>query len=342
MRTPIFKILFALTALVVASCEEWNVQMDTQVLRDGSCVRTIRTDNDGCLITDEGWDVLETKDSVRDFPKDKIRAVAISRKFDKVEDMNGFPALHIFGKPLKSESTLDRKFKWFYTDYTFTETFQGWQDSFSIPVTDYMSQDEASFWFTGYPELPKGITGKELDYLADISCNAEHWAFDVVWDIYFKAIARYYDQIDNPPVDCETFLSMRDSVMKSSYEEDLDFWGGRGNNALKYLDRFFKTKVFTETDFPEDDTYSDALWYQSVGLGCLKISYTLNMPGKVIDAGRGQVEDGVIKYSFGGDYLTVGDYTFTATSRAVNVWAFLLSGLVILVAAGSFFIGKKN
>ena len=93
MRTPIFKILFALTALALASCEEWNVRMDTQVMRDGSCVRTVKTDNDGCLAEDEGWVVLETKDSVRDFTEDKIKAVTISRKFDKVEDMNGFPAL---------------------------------------------------------------------------------------------------------------------------------------------------------------------------------------------------------------------------------------------------------
>ena len=340
MRTPVFKILFALTALALASCDEWNVRMDTQVMRDGSCIRTVTTDDDGCLTEDEGWEVLATKDSV-DFFKNKIQGVTVSRKFDRVEDMNGSPALQIFGRPLKSEATLDRKFKWFYTDYTFTETFRGWEDSFNIPITDYMSQDEASFWFTGYPELPKGITGKELDYVADISSNAEHWAFDVVWDIYFRSIAEYYGQIKNPPVDRETFLSMRDSVMKSAYEEELDFWGGTGdNNALKYLDRFFNTKVFTETDIPEAESYGEALWYQSVGLGCLTASYTLKMPGKVIDAGRGQVENGVIQYGFGGDYLTVGDYTFTATSRAVNVWAFLLSGLILIIAVGSFFIKR--
>ena len=339
MRTPIFKIIFALTALALASCDEWDVQMDTQVMRDGSCVRTVTTDDDGCLTEDEGWDVLETKDSV-DVLRNKVQGVTVSRKFERVEDMNGSPALQIFGRPLKSEATLDRKFKWFYTDYTFTETFLGWEDSFKIPVTDYMSKDEASFWFTGYPELPKGITGKELEYLSDMSCNAEHWFFDVTWDIYFRSIAEYYDQIKNPPVDRETFLSMRDSVMKSAYKEELNFFGDGDSDALKYLDRFFKTKVFTETDIPEAESYGVSLWYQSVGLGCLKASYTLKLPGKVIDAGRGQIEDGVIQYRFGGDYLTVGDYAFTATSRVVNVWAFLLSGLILVIAVGSFFIKR--
>ena len=69
MRTPVFKILFALTALALASCDEWNVRMDTQVMRDGSCIRTVTTDDDGCLTEDEGWEVLATKDSVDFFKK---------------------------------------------------------------------------------------------------------------------------------------------------------------------------------------------------------------------------------------------------------------------------------
>ena len=72
----------------------------------------------------------------------------------------------------------------------------------------------------------------------------------------------------------------------------------------------------------------------------LEAPYILKMPGRVSDAGRGQIEDGVIKYRFEGSFLIPGDYTITASSRVVNVWAFLLSGLVVVIAVGSFFIKK--
>ena len=108
MRTTIFKFLFAITALAVVSCDEWNVEIDTQIMRDGSCVRTVKSDNNGCLTEDDGWTVVETKDSVRNFSNDKIQASVISRRFDRVEDMNGYPALQIYGKPVKSESLLSR------------------------------------------------------------------------------------------------------------------------------------------------------------------------------------------------------------------------------------------
>ena len=72
----------------------------------------------------------------------------------------------------------------------------------------------------------------------------------------------------------------------------------------------------------------------------LEGSYTLGMPGSIIDPGRGAVENGAVVYKFDGACLITGDYAFTATSRAANVWAFLLSGLILVVAVGSFFIKR--
>ena len=251
--------------------------------------------------------------------------------------MNGCPALHICGNPIRSDASLDRKFKWFYTEYTFTETFRGWNADLSIPVTDYVTQDEASFWYTGYQELPKGITGQELQYLQDISFKTDHWIYDVTWDVYFRTIDRFYDEI-NPPVDRKTFLSMRDSVMHEAWNQDVEFYE---NRELEFLDRFFKTDAFTKADYSDEIAdYGKNLWNQSLGLMNLEAPYILKMPGRVTDAGRGQIEDGVIKYRFEGSFLIPGDYTITASSRCVNVWAFIISGLVLAVAVGSFFIKR--
>ena len=55
MRVSISKILFAVTMLAMVSCDEWKVQMVTEVMRDGSCVRTVASDDRSCLTEDEGW-----------------------------------------------------------------------------------------------------------------------------------------------------------------------------------------------------------------------------------------------------------------------------------------------
>ncbi len=337
MRVSISKILFAVTMLAMVSCDEWKVQMITEVMRDGSCVRTVSSDDSSCLTEDKGWELVDKKGYVRKFSVDSLYNAVIRRSFKKVEDMDVCPALQLSGKPIRSNSSLDRKFKWFYTEYTFTETFKGWNADLSIPVTDYITRDEASFWYTGYPELPDGVTGQDLQYLQDISFNTDHWFYDMTWDIYFRTIDRFYDEI-NPPVDRKTFLSMRDSVMHEAWNQNVEFFE---NREIEFLDYFFKTDVFTKAGYGDEiSEYGRVLWNQSLGLMNLEAPYLLKMPGRVIDAGRGQVEDGVIKYRFEGSFLIPGDYTITASSRVVNVWAFLLSGLILVVAVGSFFIKR--
>ena len=64
------------------------------------------------------------------------------------------------------------------------------------------------------------------------------------------------------------------------------------------------------------------------------------MPGKVIDAGNGVVEDDVVHYKFSGERLIPHPYDVAITSRVTNVWAFVITVLVILLAIGCLFYRK--
>ena len=70
--------------------------------------------------------------------------------------------------------------------------------------------------------------------------------------------------------------------------------------------------------------------------------YDLVMPGTVTDAGMGEYDGRVIHYQLGGERLIPGAYTIAATSRVANVWAFVVTLLIILLAVGSWFYQKKR
>ena len=70
-------------------------------------------------------------------------------------------------------------------------------------------------------------------------------------------------------------------------------------------------------------------------------SYDLVMPGRVLNAGMGQYDGDMIHYRLGGDQMIPGDYTITATSRVTNIWAFIVTILVIILAIGSFCYRRK-
>jgi hypothetical protein len=64
------------------------------------------------------------------------------------------------------------------------------------------------------------------------------------------------------------------------------------------------------------------------------------MPGKVIDAGNGVVEDNVVHYKFSGERLIPHPYDITITSRVINIWAFVITALIILLAICGMFYRK--
>jgi hypothetical protein len=66
------------------------------------------------------------------------------------------------------------------------------------------------------------------------------------------------------------------------------------------------------------------------------------MPGKVIDAGDGKIEGDVVHYRFSGDRLIPHPYEVAITSRSTNVWAYVVTLLVILLAVGSFVYKRKK
>ena len=70
--------------------------------------------------------------------------------------------------------------------------------------------------------------------------------------------------------------------------------------------------------------------------------YDLVMPGSVTDAGMGEYDGRVIHYQLGGERLIPGAYTISATSRAANVWAFIVTLLVIVLAVGNWFYQRKR
>ncbi|MBO6030387.1 MAG: hypothetical protein J6Q22_02855, partial [Prevotella sp.] len=55
----------------------------------------------------------------------------------------------------------------------------------------------------------------------------------------------------------------------------------------------------------------------------------------------GVIEGNLIRYKFSGERLIPHPYVISATSRVTNVWAFIVTFLVILLAIGSFLYRRR-
>ena len=371
------KIIAAMTlVLIMASCKNKDDRMLTVINADGTCSReytfhstqqwlSIPPEEDYDSIVDKTWErswsVLGA-DSVRypvpltealldsmqaqdlSKPLGNMLMVHVKKDYKSVEEMSAqiyrVERSHLVKvEGIKASSQLEKHFKWFYTDYTFTETFAN-EDStlFPIPLSQFLSADTASFWFTGQPNLTRSLSGAEMKEMLDgIEKKVSQWSNANWFAEICKVISDHYDKVKNQPVSKERFISICDSlvmlpcVLNPKDSESVE------EGVFDLVHDVFQSDVYTE--FLR--SYEGGLG-QYGGLLSFGNNYDLVMPGRVLDAGMGEYDGEVIHYRLGGERMIPGDYTITATSRVTNVWAFIVTILVVLLAIGSFFYRRKS
>lgn len=378
MKTSRFYIIAAVLVLLITSCND-DSSMLTIINEDGTCSREMSfhpypqavmapvdqsIENDGlhfgsdwertwsvmgdstrhvCPITEAQWDSLQ-----KVFPNSYVRSHILmhtKRHFGSVAEMSDSltkVVKHLF----KATASLDKHFKWFYTDYVYTETYTltDMQQLFPIPLDRFVSADTASYWFTGQPNLAEDLTGSEQKELLDgIESQISKWMNANTFDyIYTYIVKRFWKDIKNPPVGRGQFLANKDSLLMSPAVANMKIFD-EPEQVAKILKDYYHTDAF-EPLFSEDRHWDRILDHQYMSLKYLmwmKPQLNLVMPGRVIDGGMGKVDGNVISYRFSGERLLPHDYIISASSRVTHVWAYIATILVIILAIGSFIYRKK-
>ena len=102
-----------------------------------------------------------------DKPVEDTILVVAERHYNTTEEMSADLPLMLADKPLTAKSSMKKSFRWFYSDYQFSEVYASCDSLFSIPITDYVEEDVASYWFTGKPNLAEGVPGAGMKEMLD-------------------------------------------------------------------------------------------------------------------------------------------------------------------------------
>lgn len=353
-----------MAAQLLAACTDGEIQITTTINRNGTCQRTVAFAADSAalvgscdasapmahLLADSAWSktwcikgdtarhaypmTAEQYSEVRaSLPKDSpsdTMAICAERRFASAEEMGGTTLLMLGDKPLLSQVSLRKRFRWFYTDYVYEETYPIQGQLFSYPLSKFVEDDVASYWFTGEPDLMQGHSPaerKETDDMIEEQCN--RWLVANYVAAAFDAVADGYDSLPEMPMDKSAFLAYRDSLV--NYALDCQFTFGDNIDTLfsgyfhnqAYEEAFASSKIEQQLEEKLDDF---------VDLMGLKVDCRLVLPGNVRDAGNGVLEAGAVRYRLTGNRLIPHDYTIAATSRATNIWAFILTALILVAA----------
>ena len=354
MKTIRLITMLALATAMLTSCEQYgDAKMHTIVNKDGTCTREINFKDESpksIAISDAWTSTPDANDTTR---------VTYSRNFDNVEQMCQDMPILLNGKPLQSKATLEKRFRWFYTEYTFTEEFASLGDDFQLPPTNFATAEEVGYWFTGQPNLTNGMNGAEAaELLTNIGEKMDYWLSANLFCSGFDYICDNYDQVKNPPVSREEFASLRDSLIRfrdslvafARPEDSIANLARPVTSEQRYyaivFEKFFGSNAFDKFFDEKDETGCYSGLNDKVEplmhFPELSVPYILSMPGNVVDCGNGICQNGTIIYPLTGERMIPQSYTITATSRVKHTWAYVAMILIVGLAIGCTIMQKRK
>ena len=338
------KYLLLSTILLTAltACESGHIDMNTIIHADGTCRREICFKADSAALVNGS---INAHSNVLDILNDNSWTYEVQdtswvkayRDFSSPDEMAEAMPLQVAGQQVKSKAKLEKQFRWFYTDYIYTETFESIAPTFVIPLTNYMEKDMADFWLTGTPDVMKGYSGLEMkDYLDSMEDAYMHFVNANILNDLMDVLAEHYNDITKAPVSKEEFLASKSELIEQADKMSTDVLNFEPE---KLLVETFKTEAYNQA--LKDDSVISEAWEQRqnvyVSLLMLDVDYQLTMPGGIIEiykCGDGVFRDGELHYRLNGMRLLAPCYTIKATSSGKNSWAFYLSLAIVLLAIG--------
>ena len=328
-----------LLAVSMVSCTTYY-QVKTRIHPDGSAHREVYAFADSAFMAgdpmknpfmfslDSGW-VVTRFDSVRThnyFGEEGKINVCAGREEPSVSMFaeQVHPKDPMYRPLVTPQETLTKHFRWFYTYYTYTGIYPELADKGPVPLKNYLNELEQKLWFQGDDTAYRGMNGLEMKELLDrLEKKFYDWYNRSLYELSFEVVRPFIAEID------------RGKYMSRLDDPDPEL-------ICQLLDTHYHTDCFSllykEKQQEVDKRFDEET--RPIELFGAVIQYELKMPGQMISANTTFRDREYLVWKVDAYRLLAGEYSLTARSRVPNVWAFILTGVLILLGIG-FWIKKR-
>ena len=326
------EVLISLLALVlVNSCASYyyvatDVDKNMSVCREVSANST-ENNADTRFMPAEGWTTSAVTDPFEvDFYDEVLEMEVMCRaEGSDISDLKFTPDSSQLGNPLFApEEKIGKRFRWFYTYYDYSARFSSIAESLPLPLEGYMTPEQRKLFFKGQNPA-EGWNGIEMYYLLDDICqNFARWHSDATYDVMCEIFIPFCTDEQAAVLETVKERFMEGLEREALFAMQPDEFDDR--MAMVAPDSGFG-KIYERNAEAVDMAYEG----ETEIIDCFENSFlfTLNMPGKYIDGNAQELIDGIPSWKVDAFRLLYGDMVLEATSRTVNLWAFILTFAVI-------------
>ncbi len=344
------KIVALITALfiVAVGCEETTII--TKVLPDGSCQRTIKVESDSAKLDrdkfpiplDDSW-TFGKEEQKKD---GKTTYIYEARKsFASVRDLNKeFPENPLATPRLKREASLDKRFRWFYSFFSYREKVKELNPFKSIPMEDFFTEEEAAIVKQSLLDND-GLKGRyPQEELDRVEKKFNQWYAKNIFEGLYLALLHGARNVKYPQLTPEAISSKKDALFAAFQKEQAPL-----ENLS--LDQFFKTceRVLQVSDLGKireanKEGFQQVLAKYNI-LDNILAYYFRNevfMPGLIMATNADSLEGSSVTWDVEAGKFFFADYEMWVESRMVNWWTLWVTGALLLLIIAGLILGTLH
>jgi hypothetical protein len=309
--------IIILVLLTVSGCKK-DKKTTTKINTDGSCVRTIvvnpvsDTSSSFPVPTDKSW---ETR-----LEGDTEKVYIASKWFENVDQMN-----NEYKRPGKVgiDLTFEKKFRWFFTYFSYQETYNPCFQIQRIPIRTFLTKKE-------YAQYENGDTSKALKERMD------DFFMSNIFEEFYGQLVDSVESLHDPALPASTFLAKKKEIDFHNLKHDT-------KDIVQYLERILVLKLQNKLKQQIDgiNRSIEAKVQFMMGAGGDYVNEVV-MPGIILNTNANTVEGNKVVWHFNEDKFTFLRYTMSVESRVANPWATYATGGVLLVIVGLLLLPRSK
>jgi len=315
-----------LLTLWIAGCRE--IKTTTTVYEDGRIERKIAIEGNSNKLQesafpfpiDSTWSRQRTHQA-----QDSTKTVTTwSRQFSGIAELQAcykaitHPALRV-----KVDIKSERKFRWFYTYWQYSETYHAYNVHILKPVSDYLSADELLFWIN------------KPDSSDEVEKKMDQWMMDNMFAEFYQTLQHQVRRLNDPRLDIQLLDAHKSelyhALMDSSSEAD------EVDEILAVCQQIYGSDVLNAARVAIDSSLISLEKHLEFETDLSLNSYTntVLLPGQLWASNGQIVEQGQVTWNLTSRNFQFEDFSMWARSRKANIGLTILSAIMaILLAAG--------
>ena len=317
-------LLPVLCSVLFQGCLEHTVT--TTVRPNGSCVRVIEVASDKDSVTrfsfplrrDGSWKI-ETRREVAQGKKGAKYITTATKEFNSIDALTKEYAADVSTGKVRVHIAGEHRFRWFYTYTRYTETYDVSFPYARIPLASYMSDEE----------VRRYQNGENNDTLKS---KADAWYDRCQFEYVFTLLAAEVKALRDPVLTWEYFESQKEKIARLFGDKEKQKKMKTAADAAKMLQQLLRTSA-AEKLTNAIDRAMQLVMEKEERHAAVGDSYTntVHMPGLILESNAPEIVGAKATWHTDFERLRLRPFEMSVESRMVNVWSFVLTGVVILV-----------